>query len=187
MNIKQILTAFFAVAVAASALAQWQWLDKDGRKVYSDRAPPTDIPDKSIVKQPGGGRSRPADTQAAASVAAAASAAAAAAPAASAASAAASAAKAAASAPKLSTKDKELEEKKKAAEEAEAAKKKAEEERVAKVKAENCERARKTKITLDSGIRVATVNSKGEREVMDDAARAAELKRAQDAINSECK
>ena len=35
------------------AQAQWQWIDKDGRKVFSDRAPPSDIPDKNILKQPG--------------------------------------------------------------------------------------------------------------------------------------
>ena len=35
------------------ASAQWQWIDKDGHKVFSDRAPPTDIPDKNILKRPG--------------------------------------------------------------------------------------------------------------------------------------
>lgn len=37
------------------AAAQWQWLDKDGRKVYSDRPPPSDVPAKNIVRTPGGG------------------------------------------------------------------------------------------------------------------------------------
>jgi hypothetical protein len=33
-------------------LAQWQWIDKDGRKVYSDRSPPSDIQEKNILKRP---------------------------------------------------------------------------------------------------------------------------------------
>jgi membrane protein involved in colicin uptake len=85
--------------------------------------------------------------------------------------------KPAASAPRLSGKDKELEEKKKQAEAAEAAKKKADQERVAKIRAENCERAKKAKASLDSGVRIATTNAKGERDYMTDAARAAESKR----------
>ncbi len=40
---------------------------------------------------------------------------------------------------------------------------------------------------LDSGIRIARVNDKGEREIMDDSARAAEAKRTQGLIASECK
>ncbi|WP_216088085.1 DUF4124 domain-containing protein, partial [Shigella flexneri] len=31
-----------------------QWVDKDGRKVFSDRPPPVDVPAKNILKQPGG-------------------------------------------------------------------------------------------------------------------------------------
>ncbi|MFX6884193.1 DUF4124 domain-containing protein, partial [Acinetobacter baumannii] len=43
------------------AAAQWQWIDKDGRKVFSDRPPPQEIPEKNILKQPGGTRAaRPA-------------------------------------------------------------------------------------------------------------------------------
>jgi hypothetical protein len=83
--------------------------------------------------------------------------------------------------------DAKLEEKKKQAEQAEAAKKKAEEERIAKLKAENCERARKAKAALDSGVRLATVNAKGERDFMDDAARAAESKRIQGIVAADCK
>ena len=41
--------------------------------------------------------------------------------------------------------------------------------------------------TLDSGVRIARTNEKGEREFMDDAARAAEAKRTQDIIASDCK
>ncbi|MEW6466902.1 MAG: DUF4124 domain-containing protein, partial [Pseudomonadota bacterium] len=76
--------------------------------------------------------------------------------------------------------------KKKEAEAAEAAKKKAEEERIKKVKEENCARAKAAKATLDSGQRIARMNAQGEREILDDAARAAELKRTEEIIRSEC-
>ena len=54
----KFLTRTVVLALAGSvltipALAQWQWLDKDGRKVFSDRPPPPDIPQKSILKEPG--------------------------------------------------------------------------------------------------------------------------------------
>ena len=48
------LVAGVACLAALTAAAQWQWLDKDGRKVYSDRAPPADVLEKNIVKRPGG-------------------------------------------------------------------------------------------------------------------------------------
>ncbi len=100
---------------------------------------------------------------------------------------AASAAAAKASSPKLSGKDAELEAKKKQAEEQEAAKKKSEEEASAKAKADNCERAKTAMATLQSGARMATVNAKGEREVYDDARRAAEARRTQEIMASSCK
>jgi hypothetical protein len=83
--------------------------------------------------------------------------------------------------------DKELEEKAKKAEAEEKAKRAAEEAKVAKAKADSCSRAREGKSTLDSGIRIAKVNAKGEREIMDDGARAAEQKRIQSVIDSDCK
>ncbi|MDO9481191.1 MAG: DUF4124 domain-containing protein [Hydrogenophaga sp.] len=155
--------------VCSSVLAQWQWVDETGRKVFSDTAPPISVPDTSILKRPGlhtntnaAGTNTPATgTDAAAPLDTGA-------------------------APKLSGRDEQLETRKKQAEEAEQAKKKADEERQAKVRAENCERAKRAKSTLDSGIRIATTNAKGEREILDDAGRATEAKRLQDIIRSEC-
>ena len=43
------------------------------------------------------------------------------------------------------------------------------------------------KANLDSGMRMARTNDKGEREVLDDAQRADELKRVNAIIASECK
>ena len=83
--------------------------------------------------------------------------------------------------------DKALEEKKKQAEAAEAAKKKAEEQKQAQARAENCKRAREAKAGLDSGVRIARTNTKGEREILDDNQRAAEDKRINGIIQSDCK
>jgi hypothetical protein len=153
----------------AVASAQWMYLDKEGRKVYSDKAPPPDIPAKNILRQPGMRAAAAAEPEAAASAPAVAKAA------------------PAASAPKISGKDKALEEKKKQAEAAEAEKKKAQAEEVAKAQADNCSRARQAKATFDSGMRVARVNAKGEREFMDDNQRAAEVKRLETVIARDCK
>ena len=84
------------------------------------------------------------------------------------------------------TKDEELEARKKKADEAEQARRKEEEQRVAKARADSCERARKAKTVMESGTRLATTNAKGEREIMDDKARAAESRRMDDVIRANC-
>jgi hypothetical protein len=83
--------------------------------------------------------------------------------------------------------DKELEAKKKQAAEAEAAKRKAEEDRLSKAKAENCSRAKQAKLNFESGVRVSRTNASGEREILDDTARAVEIKQVQGVIDSDCK
>lgn len=159
------LLAGLLLALSSTAMAQWQWIDGTGRKVFSDTPPPAGIPDKNILKQPGSMMAPPvtavADPATAASTTAPA-------------------------APQIPARDPELEAKKKQAEQAEEAKKKAELERVAKVRADSCERARKAKITMESGVRLATTNAKGEREIMDDKAKAAESQRMDSIIRSDC-
>ena len=171
---KSARALFFALAMATSltAAAQYQWIDKNGSRVYSDVAPPADIPAKNILKQPRGSSLSAPVTEAPAQAAPAAAAASAATP---------------ASGPATAGVDKALEEKKKQAEAAEAAKKKAEEQKLAQARAENCKRAREGKATLDSVVRMARTNEKGEREVLDDTQRAAELKRINGIIQSDCK
>ncbi|MBK9574536.1 MAG: DUF4124 domain-containing protein [Rhodoferax sp.] len=164
-----------ACTVSTSLLAQWQWVDKDGRKVFSDRPPPTDIPAKDILKQPAARTRLPASIAPAVADGA------------DKPSAGASAPGAAASGPKGSGVDKELEEKKKKAAQADQEKKKEAEEQAAKAKVENCARAKQAKATYDSGIRIARTNEKGEREMLDESARAAESKRIQAVIDSDCK
>jgi hypothetical protein len=171
---RTLLLAVAGVSFAIPALAQWQWLDKDGRKVYSDRSPPADIQEKNILKRPPGAKiaAQPVPSEDAAAAPAAGSA---------------PAAKNNPGALKLSGKDPQLEAKKKQAEEEEVARKKAEDEKVAAAKAENCNRAKKAMTGLQSGARMTTTNAKGEPEIMDDAAKAAEIKRLQAFADSDCK
>lgn len=153
--------------LSLAASAQWQWLDKDGRKVFSDRSPPPEILEKNILKRPGGRSAtvesldRPSET--------------------------ASLPQGPASLPKLSGVDKALTEQKKKAEEAELAKRKTEEDRLIKVRAENCTRAKQAKSSFDAGVRISRINEQGEREVMDENARAAEIKRIQAIMDADCK
>ncbi len=155
------------MAASMSAFAQWQWVDGSGRKVFSDTAPPASVPEKSILKRPGpSSPSSPTVTVIAPSAA--------------------PEKPSAPAAPQVPTVDKELEAKKKQAEQSEEAKKKAEEQRVAQGRTENCERARKAKTAMDSGIRLATTNAKGEREIMDDKARATESRRLDEIVRSDC-
>ena len=174
-NMKLISTLFAALllCVATTTFAQWQWIDKDGRKVFSDRSPPAEIAEKNILKRPPG-RNAPAQPQAAD------------APTTEATTASVPLAPVAAAKP-VGGVDKELEAKKKAAIAAEEAKKKAEDEKLAAARAENCNRAKLAKATFDSGVRVSRTKANGEREVMDDAARNEESKRIQSIIDKDCK
>lgn len=169
MNAKLALKNVFFVTIggafALTASAQWQWIDKDGRKVFSDRSPPAEIQEKNILKRPGNRQlaAVPASQSTSSPTAA------------------------KASAPKLPGKDAQLEARKKQAEEEDAVKRKAEEETIAKARADNCERARKGLASFQSGVRIAVTNAKGEREIMDDSARALETKRLQGIADSDCK
>jgi len=162
------------LTTSMTAMAQWQWIDSTGRKVFSDTAPPASVPDKNIIKSPGAPRAPVAAAPTAAPEGDAAPATTAAAP------------TPAPAAPQVPPVDKEREAKKKQAEQAEEARRKAEEQRVAQARAKNCAIARKVKSSMDSGVRLATTNAKGEREVMDDKARAAESRRMDEIIRSDC-
>ncbi|MEO7399851.1 MAG: DUF4124 domain-containing protein [Polaromonas sp.] len=169
---RTLMLTLVSSSFALTALAQWQWTDKDGRKVFSDRSPPADVQEENILKRPGGMKQTaavPASEGLAAATLAASSPA------------------GKASAPRLSGKDAQLEARKKQAEDEEEAKKKLEEEKTAKARADNCERAKKGLASLQSGIRLSVANAKGEREFMDDNARATEAKRLQAISESDCK
>lgn len=161
---KNLILAVAGSSFALAAMAQWQWIDKDGRKVFSDRAPTADIAQNKILKQPGSKATSAAPASTAVLVAPASK----------------------AGGTKLSGKDAQLEARKKQADDEEVAKKKVEEEKLAKAKADNCERAKKGLVTFQSGVRISVTNAKGEREFMDDNARTAESKRLQSIASSDC-
>ncbi|MEG1735312.1 MAG: DUF4124 domain-containing protein [Comamonas sp.] len=164
----QITKLFLIAAIAASAIpamAQWQWIDARGQKVFSDRAPPTDIPAKNILRQPGAGASSRAAEAAPAPGAV---------------------APKTAEKPAESGVDKGLEEQKRKQEQQEAEKTRAEQAKREKSRQENCDRAKQAKATLTSGRVLSSVNANGERGFMDEASRDAEVKRADAVIASEC-
>jgi hypothetical protein len=152
-------------AWAAPASAQWKWRDKDGQINASDRPPPRDTPEKDILGRPAADARRSAHSAAAP----------------------ASGASAAAAAPLLTPLDRELQARKRSAEQEQAAAAKAEEQRLAAQRAENCRSARGQRAALESGQRIARINDKGEREVLDDKARADEMRRAREVMASDCR
>jgi hypothetical protein len=157
-----LLAAVLGLTAALPAAAQWKWRDQRGQTQYSDLPPPHGVPESDILQRP---QASPAARRGAAP------------------------ASAASAAPLAAARasDPELEAKRKQAEQQVADKKKAEEEKVAAIRTENCTRAKAQMRTLDSGMRMARTNDKGEREILDDAARTAETKRTRDLIASECK
>lgn len=162
----RLVMVLLICCLAMPAQAQWKWRDKDGRVTASDLPPPRGIPDKDIVQRPPEVRRAPAAAATATATAANAA--------------------AAASAPKGPL-EREVEARKLAAEQQQAAKAKADEERLVAQRAENCRRARSHLAALDSGQRIARVNDKGEREVIDDRMRADEQRQAREVIASDCR
>jgi hypothetical protein len=170
----RLLCVLFSL-LSLSATAQWAWVDGNGRKIFSDRGPPADIPAKAIFKRPGPATALVSAEPAVGTAAADSSVQAASAP------------QDKASGTKPSGVDTVLAERKKKEEQVLEAKRKAELERVGRLKADNCERAKLAKKGMDSGVRLARTNAKGEREIMDDAARATESQRIQSIIDADCK
>lgn len=190
MNTHKLWIAAVLSICSSSVLAQWQWVDEAGRKVFSDRPPPAHIAPEQILKQPHGTRSASArvvypsaetaglppksaqPSQAAPTEAEAT-------PAAQTPEAAAQAKQAA----QDEAKEKDIEDAKRKAEEAEQKKQKAQQ---AQARQENCQRARTAQAALQSGSLLATVNAKGERGFMTDEQRQTDLQRAQQTIKSNC-
>jgi hypothetical protein len=159
-----VLAAVVLALAPPGAHAQWKWRDKSGQVNASDRAPPLDVPEKDILARPS-----PAPEQRRVFPAAPASAASGAEPL------------------RPLAVDRSLEARRRAAEQEQAGKTKAEEERLAAQRAENCRRARGHLSAMESGQRIARVNDKGEREVLDDRGRADEMRQAREVIASDCR
>ncbi len=146
------------------AQAQWKWRDQTGQINVSDRPPPKDVPQKDILARPLPEQRRAAEPAEPASAAS------------------------APARPEVRVPvDRELEARKQAADQEQAARLKAESDKAAANRAENCRRARGHVAALESGQRIARLNDKGEREVIDDKGRADELRRAREVIASDCR
>lgn len=161
---------------AAQAATVWKWRDANGRITVSDQPPPREIPERDILERPSP-RSSLVTTPAAP-----------AAPTGQARPASAAAAGRAASGAAART-DPELEARRRAeaARAREAAKAPpAEDAQATARKRENCQRARAALASLESGQRMARLNEKGERVILDDAARAQEALRAREVIAADC-
>ncbi|MEZ5644281.1 MAG: DUF4124 domain-containing protein [Burkholderiaceae bacterium] len=152
-----------------TAQAQWQWLDDGGRKVFSDTAPPASVPDKNILRRPQERGTSAPKASAERDVPTAEP-----------------AAEAASPAPAMTRQDAQLEARKKQAEAEEKARQQAEDARIARIRQENCERATRSRKTLVSGVRMATTNSKGNMEFLDDKARASEIQRLDRIMAQDC-
>jgi len=157
------LTALALLALSPPAEAQWKWRDSRGQVHISDIPPPRDVPDKDVLQRPEVVARKPAPAPAAAASAA------------------------VGAAPAKAPVDAELEERKRKAEQDQEAKAKADQQKAAAIRKDNCLRARDQLATLDSGQRIARIKADGEREILDDEARAKEARRARDAIASECR
>jgi hypothetical protein len=158
------LTSLLLASTLVHAGQQWKWRDASGAIQYSDRPPPAGTPDSAILSRPSNARAQVTRAPDATSAA--------------------SAAASGASKPG----DPELDARRKKAEEEKAAQKKAEDEKAAAQRADDCLRARSYQRSLQDGMRIVRTNpSTGEREVLDDKARADEMRRAQESIQSNCR
>ena len=181
MNAHIFLIAMALVACSNTVFAQWQWMDDSGRKVFSDRPPPPHISSKQIIKQPhntpraaekvlypsadGSAPHTPTATLPAATE------------------------QAPAATPSIEESEdaaynKALEEAQRKSEEAQRKQLEAQQ---AKDRKENCQRASTAQVSLQSEGLIAYVNEKGERGLMTEEQRQADLQRAQKAIKSNCK
>lgn len=164
-----LLVSLALLAGTAQAQAIWKWRDENGVLQVSDQPPPNSVPLKDIVSRPNSQTPRglpitpplPDTTAPEAS-----------------------------SAPAPARMDNELESRKKKmlADKAAAAdeRRQADKARLDALKADNCKRAKSQLAMLDSGVRMARANDKGEREFLDDKARADEANRARSAVNENC-
>lgn len=160
-----------ALAVPLSGQAQWAWRDAAGKMVYSDQPPPKSVPARDVVRQPAAAPARRQSPPAE--------------PTADAADAKAAAAPARAPAPTVA--DREIESRRRQQLLAEAEKKAADEEAQRALAAKNCERLNAYLRALEGGHRIGRVNAAGEKEILGDAERSAEMQRTRGQIEQDCR
>ena len=154
-----LCTALAATFIALPAGAEiYQWTDASGKKVISDKPPPGQLPQ---VKEPNTEAAEPGEPQNEVS--------------------------ANSEAKKEKTwADREMEFRQRKLEQAEKQEKAKQEAAAADEKKAYCDGERRRLKSLESGIRIATMNDKGEREFMEDAQRAKEVEKARNNLSSRC-
>jgi Domain of unknown function (DUF4124) len=176
--IRAVISAAIVLAGFASmpSEAQWAWKDTNGRLVYSDRPPPSDIKAANIVRQPNtqtlanpapvsgplDDAGKPSDAKSSDTKAT-----------------------PAPNAPKTIA-ERDMEFRKRQQERAESEKKAAEEQTRSAAKTAECERARGYLRSLEDGVRITRTDASGNQEFLDDAQRAAEVERTRKFIQSSC-
>ncbi len=178
----QMIRATVTVAIVLAGFvstpsdAQWAWKDTNGRLVYSDRPPPSDVKAANIVRQPNrhvlanpapasgplDDADKPSDAKNSDTKNA-----------------------PAANAPKTIA-EREMEFRKRQQERADSDKKAADEQAKSATKTAECERARGYMKSLEDGVRITQTDASGNREFLDDAQRAAEAERTRRIIQSTC-
>ena len=164
-SLKTASLAALLLVVALPAAAQWAWKDQNGRLVYSDQAPPPSVKPTQIVRQPGGSSPSAPGSVAAAPAA--------------------SDAKSDARGQKTVA-EQEAEFRKRQKERADAESKAQRDEQLLAMKAAECERQRGYLRSLEDGNRIFQTNTSGEREVIDDAKRDAEIRRVRESLIKNC-
>ena len=154
--------------------AQWAWKDTNGRVVYSDRPPPSDVKAASILRQPStqaaanpgpssalpDDAAKPLDAKGAD-------------------------AKKDPGAPKTVA-EREMEFRKRQQERADGERKAADEQAKNAARTAECERARGYLKSLEDGVRITRTDASGNREFLDDAQRATEMERTRKIIQGTC-
>ena len=156
------LTASVVSAQTAPSPLVWKWVDGAGQVQFSDLPPPLSVPDKDILERPTLQQVRAAAAAAAAAAAVSATAG-------------------------VTRTDPELEARRRRAADEQAAQQRQALDRDSAVRAENCTRARAHLSALGDGLRMTRTNAQGEREVLDDKARADEVQRARGVLASDCR
>jgi hypothetical protein len=163
--LKHIALLLTMLSLAGSALAQYVWLDEHGVKQFSDIAPPANVPQNRILKQPHRATETTAGSAAAAD---------------------ATADDAASSKGPMTAAELNAAYNKRKQDEAEKAKKAEAETKKQAAKADNCARATNYLTTLNSGVRVSTTDANGQRSYLSDDERAKEQAQTQSMVDTNC-
>jgi hypothetical protein len=156
-----ILAVMFAFAATASA-QMYRWVDKDGRVHYTSTPPPPGVKSRTL-RAPSASAPAAAPDDAAKDTGA----------------------KDAAKGP-LTPAEQEQEFRKRQLEAQKAREKETLAAKEAEAKQENCARARGALATLESGQRISRTDAQGERNYLDDDARARETEAARQAVRDWC-